>query len=297
VHSTTPKRVIKGVDAQVQFINGIYIDPVNGDIYAVETDTGDKIIIFNQDDNGNVKPKREISVPHRGFSLAVDEEKQEIFVGVHYPPEIAVFKKSATKEDKPIRSLQGESTRLSYVHGMVLDPKQQLMFVANWGRVSDYSTPGTGRFEDPSISIYPMDANGDVAPVKTIRGDRTQLNWPSQMAIDTEAGEIFVANDMGHSILVFKTTDQGNVAPTRVIKGDRTGIVNPLGIAVDKVNNEVWVVNMGNSSASAFPLKANGNVAPTRTIRSAPEGKKSLKFGKVEAMAYDPMRDVVWVPN
>jgi hypothetical protein len=171
------------------------------------------------------------------------------------------------------------------------------MFVANWGRVSDYSTPGTGRFEDAAINVYPMDANGDAAPVNRISGDRTQLNWPSQMAIDVEAGEIFVANDMGHSVLVFKTTDKGNVAPTRVIKGDRTGLKNPLGIAVDKVNNEFWVVDMGTSSASAFPLKANGNVAPIRKIRSAPEGKQSLKFGKVEAMAYDPMRDTIYVPN
>src|SRR5437762_10960648 len=89
----------------------------------------------NYDDQGNVKPKREIAVPHRGFSLAVDEEKQEIFVGVHYPPEIAVFPKEASGKDKSIRRLRGESTRLSYVHGMVIDPKQKLMFVANWGRI------------------------------------------------------------------------------------------------------------------------------------------------------------------
>lgn len=294
---TPPKRIIRGVKAQIQFINGIYIDPQNGDIYAVETDTGDKIIIFNKDDEGNVAPKREISVPHRGFSLAVDEEKQEIFVGVHYPPEVAVFKKSATKDDKPLRRIQGESTRLSYVHGMALDPKNKQLFVANWGRVSDYSTPGTGRFEDPSISVYSLEADGDTPPLKIIRGDKTQLNWPSQMTMDPDTGEIYVANDMGHSILVFKNTDEGNVAPTRVVKGDRTGLRNPLGIALDKKNNEFWVTNMGNSSAVAFPLKANGNVAPIRTIRSAPVGKQSLKFGKVEALAYDPMRDVVWVPN
>jgi 6-phosphogluconolactonase (cycloisomerase 2 family) len=294
---TPPKRIIRGLNAQIQFVNGIYIDPKNGDIYAVETDTGDKIIVFNYDDQGNVKPKREIAVPHRGFSLAVDEEKQEIFVGVNYPPEVAVFRKDAFVKQPALRHLQGESTRLAYVHGMVIDPRQRLMFVANWGRISDYTTPGTGRFEDPSISVYPLDANGDTPPVKVIRGDKTQLNWPAQMAIDTETGEIFVANDMGHSVLVFKSTDEGNVAPTRVIKGDRTTLQNPLGIAVDKPNNELWVVDMGNSSASVFPLKANGNVAPLRRIRSAPEGKKSLKFGKVEAMAYDPMRDVVWVPN
>lgn len=294
---TPPKRVIRGVNAQIQFINGIYIDPKNGDIYAVETDTGDKVIIFNHDDQGNVHPKREIKVPHRGFSLAVDEEKQELFVGVHYPPEVAVFRKQASGDERPLRRIRGESTRLSYVHGMAIDPKNKHLFVANWGRISDYTTPGTGRFEDASISVYSLGADGDAPPIRIIRGDRTQLNWPSQMTFDPDTGEIYVANDMGHSVLVFKSTDEGNVPPTRVIKGDRTGIRNPLGVALDKKNNELWVANMGNSSAAAFPIKANGNVAPLRTIRSAPADKKSLKFGKVEALAYDPIRDVVWVPN
>ena len=294
---TTAKRIIQGVNAQVQFINGIYIDPDNGDIYAVETDTGDKVIVFNHDDDGNVAPKREIQIPHRGFSLAVDEESDELYVGVHYPPEIAVFNKDATADDLPIRSIQGESTRLSYVHGTAIDPINKNLFVANWGRISDYSTPGTGRFEDPSISIYPLGADGDAAPTRVIQGDQTQLNWPSQMTFNADSGELYVANDMGDSILVFKDSDDGNVAPTRVIKGDRTGIKNPLGVAIDKENNELWVANMGNSSAVAFPLNADGNVAPLRTIRSGAADKVSLKFGKVEALAYDPMRDVVWVPN
>jgi len=294
---TAPKRVIRGVNAQIQFINGMYIDPKNGDIYAVETDTGNKVIVFNQDDQGNVRPKREITVPHRGFSLAVDEEKQQLFVGVHYPPEVAIFRKDASKSEAPLRRIQGESTRMSYVHGIAIDPKNKNLFVANWGTISDYSTPGTGRFEDPSISVYPLDASGDAAPVRVIQGDKTQLNWPAQMTLDPDTGEVYVANDMGHSILVFNSTAAGNVAPTRVIKGDRTGIRNPLGVTLDKKNNELWVANMGNSSAVAFPIKANGNVAPLRTIRSAPADKKSLKFGKVEALAYDPMRDVVWVPN
>ena len=87
------------------------------------------------------------------------------------------------------------------------------------------------------------------------------------------------------------------MAPIRVIKGNKTGLANPSGVAVDTKNKELWVSNFGNSSASAFPLKANGNVAPIRTIRSAPENKVSLKFGKVEALAYDEARDQVWVPN
>lgn len=294
---TEPKRVIHGPTSQIQFINGMYVDPKNGDIYTVETDTGDKITVFSKDANGDVAPKRILRVPHRGFSLSVNEDKQEIYVGVHYPPEIAIFPKNAEGNAEPLRRIQGESTRLAYVHGMVMDTKNNRLFVANWGRISDYRFPGTGRFEDASITVYPLDANGDVAPVGIIQGSQTQLNWPAQMGIDPETGELYVANDMGHSVLVFKATDKGNVAPTRVIKGNRTGLMNPHGLFVDKKNSELWITNFGNSSAVVYPLNANGNAAPIRTIRSAPLGKKSLKFGKVEALAYDRARDQIWVPN
>ncbi|HYR44880.1 MAG TPA: hypothetical protein VER98_17745, partial [Terriglobia bacterium] len=297
VPSTAPKRVIQGPETDVQYNNGMYIDPKNGDIYSVETDTGDKVVVFPREANGNIKPGRILSTPHRGFALAMDEEKQEFFVGVQYPPEVAVYRKGASGKEKPLRSLQGESTRLSDVHGIALDTKNKLLYATNWGHVSDYRISGTGRFEDPSITAYPLGADGDVSPVRTIQGPLTQMDWPAQMAINPDNGDLYVANDMGHSVLVFKGTDQGNVAPTRIIKGNRTGLMNPSGVFVDTKNKELWVSNFGNSSASAFALTANGNVEPLRTIRSAPENKVSLKFGKVEALAYDAARDQIWVPN
>ena len=142
-----------------------------------------------------------------------------------------------------------------------------------------------------------MGASGDTAPLRVIQGSLTQLNWPAQMSLDPDTGDMYVANDIGQSILVFKSTDKGNVAPTRIIKGDRTGLLNPSGVFVDKKHNELWVANFGNAKVCVFPLNASGNAAPIRTIRSAPEGKVSTKFGKVEALAYDSKRDQIWVPN
>ena len=294
---TEPKRIIAGPETDIQFNNGLYIDPKNGDIYSVETDTGDKVVVFPRDAKGNMKPARILATPHRGFALAVDEDKDELFVGVQYPPEVAVYRKGASGSDKPLRSLQGESTRLSDVHGIAIDPKNKLLYVTNWGHVSDYRIPGTGRFEDPSISVYPLGADGDTSPLRSIKGPKTQMDWPAQMTIDPDTGDLYVANDMGHSVLVFKGTDQGDVTPSRVIKGNRTGLANPSGVFVDKKNGELWVSNFGNSSAVVYPLNADGNVAPLRTIRSAPANKVSLKFGKVEALAYDEGRDQIWVPN
>jgi len=117
------------------------------------------------------------------------------------------------------------------------------------------------------------------------------------MSLDPETGDLYVANDIGNSILVFRETDQGDVAPRRVLKGNATGLSSPTGVFVDGKNKELWVANMGNSSATVYPLTANGNVAPVRTIRSAPLGKVSLKFGKTQALVYDSKREHILVPN
>ena len=60
------------------------------------------------------------------------------------------------------------------------------------------------------------------------------MNWPAAMALNPENGDLYVANDVGHSILVFKSTDQGDVAPSRVIKGTKTSLGNPTGVSLDR---------------------------------------------------------------
>ena len=117
------------------------------------------------------------------------------------------------------------------------------------------------------------------------------------MSLDPDTGDLYVANDVGQSILVFKETDKGDVAPSRVIKGSKTRLSYPTGVFVDAKNKEVWTANFGNATATVYPLAANGDVAPLRIIRSAPEGYEGLRFGKVEAVAYDSKRQEYLVPN
>jgi DNA-binding beta-propeller fold protein YncE len=117
------------------------------------------------------------------------------------------------------------------------------------------------------------------------------------MSIDSATGDLYVANDVGQSILVFHGSDQGDVAPTRVIKGPKTHLSYPAGVFVDSKNKEVWASNLGNSSATVYPLTANGDVAPLRMIRGAGQDKVSLKFGKTQALVYDSKREQLLVPN
>src|SRR5262249_44031724 len=213
------------------------------------------------------------------------------------PPKVMVYRKTASGTDAPLRVLEGDHTGLQAVHGIAIDTKNKLLFVNNWGNASNFKIEGTGKFNPPSITIYPLNVNGDTPPLRVIQGPKTQMNWPAAMSLDPNSGDLFVANDVGNSILVFRSTDRGDVAPSRVIKGNKTGLSNPTGVSVDTKNKEVWVANLGNSSATCYSLSANGDVSPVRTIRSAPRGKVSLKFGKTEAAAYDSKRDELLVPN
>jgi len=294
---TEPKRVISGPKTDVQFNSCVYVDPKNGDIYSVENDIGDSVVVFSQNANGDVEPIRKLHVTHRAYAMAVDEDNQEFYLSVQYPPQVAVYRKTASGEEKPLRLLQGESTRLSDSHGIAIDTKRKLLFVNNWGNISDYKTAGTGRFEAPSITVYPLNADGDASPLRVIQGPNTQLNWPGAMSIDSDLGELYIANDVGNAIVMFRETDQGDVRPTRVIKGNKTGLSYPTSLIVDAKNKELWVSNLGNSSATVYPLAASGDAAPRRTIRSAPRDKISLKFGKTQAVAYDSKREQILVPN
>ena len=294
---TEPTRVIEGPDTENEYNNGLHIDPETGDIYNVAQDTADVVFVYSHDATGNTAPKRTFDIPHRGFALAIDHSKDEIFSTNQYPPRVLVFRKDASGDEGPLRVLEGERTGLADVHGLAIDVERNRMFVGNWGNHSVYTEAGTGDFYPPSITVYPLDAEGDTAPMRVIQGPETQLNWFGGMQVDPETGDLYVANDIGHSVLVFKGTDEGDVAPTKIIKGNRTGLSHPAGVSIDTINRELWVVNLGNSSATAYSLTASGNAAPLQTIRSAPLGHKSLKFGKPQAIAYDSARDELLVSN
>ena len=307
-----PKRIISGHDTNVEFNCAIYIDPKSGDLYSVNNDTLDTLTVFSRNQSGNAHPARELSTPHRTYGIAVDEAREQMFLTVQDPPMVVVYNKYAKGQDKPLRVLRGNRTGLEDPHGIGLDTKNGWMFVANYGNVAAHPDgggnnlpgrgygemlPGSGRYEPPSITVYPIQGSGDNQPLRVIEGPDTQLNWPAHISVDEEHGEVYVANDGTDAILVFRVTDSGNVAPARVLKGARTQIKNPTGVVVDTVNNELVVANMGNHRATVYPRTAQGDTPPIRTIRTAADGTPALQIGNPGAVAYDSKRDELLVPN
>ena len=123
------------------------------------------------------------------------------------------------------------------------------------------------------------------------------MNWPTGIAVDAEANEIFVANDGGNAILVFNARASGDVAPIRVLKGPKSLVSHPTGVHVDKKNNELWVANFGNHTATVYKLTAEGDTAPIRVIRSATPDKGVPGMGNPHPIAYDTKREQILVPN
>ena len=304
-----PKRIIGGHHTKIEFNCGLYIDPKTGDIYSVNNDTIDTLTIFSRNARGDVPPDRELHTPHRTYGIDVDEAAQELFLTVQHPPEVVVYHKMAKGDDKPLRSLHGNRTQLEDPHGLTLDTKNGWIFVANYGNASSYEAekregarrpevaPGSGRYEPPSITVYPIKADGDTAPIRVIEGPKTQMNWPAHIFVDEKNGELYIANDAGHSVLVFDVTANGDVAPKRVLTGPKTLIKNPTGVFVDTVNEELVVSNMGNHAATVYPRTAQGDTAPIRVIRGGPLNEPALQIGNPGAVAYDSKRDEILVPN
>lgn len=325
VPASKPTRAITGERTEIEFQSGVYVDPETGEIYAANNDTRDKLVVFGPGANGDVAPVRAIETPHGTFGVAVDHLNQELLLTVQHDSAVVVYRKNANGDEAPLRSIQGNRSGLADPHGIAVDPRDGIIFVANYGSTHDvdgslkprtgvpsggkgrdkanwpwgreYSVPGSGTIDAPSITVHSRTARGSAPPLRVISGPNTQLNWPTGLAFDSERRELFVANDMGPSILVFDAEASGNVAPKRVLKGPQTQLANPTGVFVDAKNRELWVANFGGHSATVYDIDAGGNTRPTRVIRSAPPDAPSLMIGNPGAVAYDSKREQLLVPN
>jgi DNA-binding beta-propeller fold protein YncE len=322
---TAPKRVLAGDNTLIEFESGVHVDSASGDIFAPNNDTVDTMVVFKHGSSGDVAPIRALKTPHGTFGIAVHEARNELFLTTQHDATVVVFKKDANKDDAPLRLLQGDNTGLGDPHGIAIDPKKDVFYVANYGSHAlrradreirtgvpgsgkgrdkanwplgrEYAVPGSGLHDGPSISIHAITAKGNDRPLRVIKGAKTQLNWPTGLAFDADRRELFVANDMGPSILVFDADAAGNVAPKRVLKGTRTGLAHPTSVSLDTKNGELWVANFAGHSATAYPIDAAGDTPPLRTIRSAPESAPSLMIGNPGALTYDSKREEILVPN
>ncbi|HEV8345127.1 MAG TPA: hypothetical protein VGQ16_01070 [Vicinamibacterales bacterium] len=316
--AAVPRQTIMGPDTGVGFVAGVAMDPAHRELFTVNNDVEDRLVVFDYDARGNVKPKRLLYVPHQSWGIAFAPKRDVLALSVQTPNMFVVFNREAKKFDAPIRSVRGPKTQMADPHGIYFDETHNEVVVANHGNfrpgelITSYTaydaresrqerTGGRfnenarGRFVPSSVTIFNGDAKGDVAPLRVIQGPLSQIDWPMGVTVDEDNNEIIVANNGDNSILVFPRSANGDVAPTRVLRGPLTGIKGPMGVAIAK--DEIWVANFGDHSAVVFPRLAAGNVRPRRIVRNAPAGRETSGFGNPYAVAYDTKRQEVLVPN
>ena len=312
-----PLRKIGGKNTKIYFIAGVDVDPERREMYTVNNDIMDNMIVFSYDQSGDVKPARELSVSHGAWGVSVDGDHDEIAITTQHTNKISVYRQTAQGEEAPLRIIQGPATDLADPHGIFVDSANDEIVVSNHGswhlvetegrgrgimqvlRTAEHPPllPSTGQFQAPSLIVLPRTGEGNVRPLRVIQGPRTQLNLPLNVYVDDVHNEIMVANDGGNSILFFDRTAHGDVPPIRTIKGSSTGLRNPAGVYLDPKNDEIWVSNWGNRTITVYPRSAEGNVTPKRTFTVAPPNEPMAGFGNPGAVAYDPIRDELLVPN
>jgi len=307
---TAPLRQILGPESQIGYIAGIMFDPAHREIYAVNNDLDDRIVVFDEDARGDVTPKRRLYVPHQAWGLSLNPVADQFAISVQQLSMVAFYRREAAGLEAPLRIIEGPDTGLADPHGIHWDVKNHELIVANHGNssviasysaydagVSTKALSAGGHFLPPSLTIFDDSAKGNAKPVRIIQGPRTHLNWPMGVDLDDQHDEIAVADNGDNSVVIFRRSDSGDAVPLRVIRGPRTGISSPMGVAVDSKNDEIWVANYGDHTAAVYARTANGNVAPKRIIRNAPEGTPTGGFGNPYAVAYDSKRDQLLVPN
>lgn len=316
--AAAPKQQIMGPDTGVGFAAGVAMDAAHRELFTVNNDVEDRLVVFDYDARGNVTPKRLLYVPHQSWGIAFAPKRDVMALSVQTPNMYVVFKRDAKKFDAPLRSVRGPKTAMADPHGIYFDETHNEIVVANHGNfrpgelITSYTAydaresrqerggnafdeSARGRFVASSVTVYDGDATGDVAPLRTIQGPTSQIDWPMGVAVDEVNNEIIVANNGDNSILIFPRTASGDVQPKRAIRGPLTGIKGPMGVAIAK--DEIWVANFGDHTALVFPRLAGGNVAPRRIVRNAPAGKETSGFGNPYAVAYDTRRREILVPN
>lgn len=239
-------------------------------------------------------------------SVAADAGREEIFVSLRSLDMVPVFDLGATGPSTPLRTLAGAATTIDTPWDIEVDHERGELYVLSkdasrilvfpigiGGNVAPLRTIETAPPWDPltldfdldlvhdeivvadrtpgavGLRFFALDADGVVAPLRSIAGPATGLTANLKVAIDPIHDEVFAVQTT--SVRAFSRTASGDVAPLRTIAGAATGFnATAGGIDVEPILGEFAVIRTNPDAALLFFARtADGNAAPLRTIVGA----------------------------
>jgi len=241
------KRTISGLNTGLTNPVGVAVDANNQELFVSNDDHSlarFSITVYDLktlvDGNNDVLPIRTITGDQTKLSnpagVAVDPVWGQLFVANYdvsnSHPSIAVFRREASGNEAPLRTIDGANTGLNRPQGIFFDMLSNRIYVAN----SAYNQPAVRG----SILVFNGSDSGDTAPFLTLDGDTTQLCHPIGMAIDTLAGELTVANGGGcaqavtvYDLKIWPAAGSFSQAPLRTLVTPTPGVeFDPIGVAV-----------------------------------------------------------------
>lgn len=231
--NVAPMATISGASTGLLNPFGIALDSANR-IYVANGlgTTTPSVTVYAAGSNGNVAPMATIAGSLTGLadpSGIVVDPTGRIYVGNENSPSlngiVTVYAVGANGNVAPIRTVAGSNT--GFANGV---------YGVAWANNRIYVTSGNTPFNS-QIGIFPQNANGNVAPTRSISGASTQLASPVGIAIGPTNNRIYVANVRGPSVATFTAYSSlvggnNNIAPARLISGGNTQLGAPYGVVV-----------------------------------------------------------------
>ena len=193
-------------------------------------------------------------------TLEIDTIHNEIFVP--QGDEVLVFPMMADGNVAPIRVLRGGAKAgWRTGGGIAVDPIHNLLVTDGTIEVEGQGYRTTFRLGRESILIFDRLADGDVKPLRVIRGPNTGIHAIRQIQVLPKGGWIVIAQitDGGISepegtfVGVWSTNDNGDVPPRWKIEGKASNVMKkPRGVALDPRHKEVIVSDMRLNAVLTF---------------------------------------------
>lgn len=255
----------------------------------------------------NTKPNRLLAgqrtlLGRTMHDIRYDAMNDEFGVTNPFAQAILIYKGNADGDTPPLRIIQGSKTQLA---GAVYSGLDRLEI----DPVSNEIIVGIG----PAVLVFPRTANGDVAPIRVLKGPNTRLRGV-QTVVSDPVNNVLVAGGnygggtsgqmgelgAGGGMATYPRTANGDVPPRTVIVGPRTEIVRINQMAL--VPQRGWIVatqpgaggeaEPKNTFVGVWHVNDNGDVAPkwkiggTKTMLKKPRGV-TLNFQNKEIIVAD----------
>lgn len=120
------------------------------------------------------------------------------------------------------------------------------------------------------VFVFAKDDNGDVKPMRTIGGSKSQLGPTEGIMVDP-SDNLWVSNYVNSAITEYKAGASGNVKPIATIGGTNTHLDGPCGLAMN-TNQQLFAANIHSASIVVFAKGANGNATPLGVIGGSKTG-------------------------